>query len=92
MWHRTVELSVHGEVRRFEEAYRLARVATRRPTPRPTAFEPWEARTFRGFRWWSVAELAGTRERLFPPGIARRLAALLAGGPPAAPIDISEDG
>ena len=92
VWHRTVDLLVHGERRRFVETYRLARVDTAHPTPRPTAFEPWEARTFRGFRWWTVAELAATRERLFPPGIARRLDALLVGGPPDAPIDVSADG
>lgn len=92
VWRRTVELVVHGEHRRFEEAYRLARVAALRPTPRPTAFEPWEARTFRGFQWWTVGELAATRERLFPPGIARRLGTLLAGGRPDAPIDVSGDG
>jgi 8-oxo-dGTP pyrophosphatase MutT (NUDIX family) len=92
VWRRTVDLLVHGEHRRFEEVYRLARVGVERPTPRPTGFEPWEARTFRGFRWWSVGELATTTERLFPPGIARRLGALLAGGPPGAPIDVSADG
>jgi 8-oxo-dGTP pyrophosphatase MutT (NUDIX family) len=92
VWRRSVELLVHGERRRFDEAYRLARVAVACPTPQPTAFEAWEARTFRGFRWWSVGELATTHERVFPPGLARRLDALLAFGPPEAPIDVSEDG
>jgi 8-oxo-dGTP pyrophosphatase MutT (NUDIX family) len=92
VWRRTVDLLVHGERRRFDEAYRLARVGVERPTPRPTAFEPWEARTFRGFRWWTVEDLGATRERLFPPGIARRLAALLEDGPPEGPIDVSADG
>ncbi|MFN2322006.1 MAG: NUDIX domain-containing protein [Trueperaceae bacterium] len=91
-WRRVVELQLRGEVRRFEEAYRLARVAALRPTPRPTAFEPWEARTFRGFRWWTLPELAQTSERVFPPRLAERLAALLADGPPPAPIDVSADG
>ena len=92
VWRRTADLLVHGEARRFEEAYRLARIAAPHPTPHPTAFEPWEARTFRGFRWWTVVELAETTERLFPPGIARRLSALLAGDLPDAPIDVSADG
>lgn len=92
VWRRSLDLLVHGEVWRFDEAYRMARVATQQPTPRPTAFEPWEARTFRGSRWWTVEELATTRARLFPPGIARRLGALLSSGPPDAPIDISADG
>ena len=92
VWRRNVDLLMHGELRRFEETYRLARVAVERPVPRPTAFEAWEARTFRGFRWWTVRELATTPVRLFPPGIARRLEALLAEGPPDAPIDVSLDG
>ena len=92
VWRRSVDLLVHGEVRRFEEAYRLARVTALHPTPRPTAFEPWEARTFRGFRWWTLTELAATSERVFPPQLALRLAALLAGDPPEAPIDVSADG
>lgn len=92
VWRRSVDLLLHGEVRRFEEDYRLAHVALERPTPRPTAFGPWEAHTFRGYRWWTLAELEATSERLFPPGIARRLRKLVADGPPSAPIDISNDG
>lgn len=92
VWRRTVDLLVHGELRRFEEAYRVARTAVERPTPHPTAFEPWEARTFRGFRWSTVGELAASRARLFPPGIARHLSTLLADGPPNEPIDLSAEG
>ncbi len=92
VWRRTVDLWLHGEVRRFEEAYRLARVASERPTPRPTALSPWEASTFHGFAWWTLADLEATSARLFPPGIAPRLSALVADGPPSAPIDISTDG
>ncbi len=92
VWRRTVDLLVHGEVRRFEEAYRLARVAVERRTPHPTGFEAWEARTFHGFRWWTLAELAATSERVFPPRIAQRLGAVLADGPPDAPLDVSGDG
>jgi len=92
VWHRSVDLLMRGEMRRFEEAYRLARVAALQPTPRPTAFEPWEARTFRGFRWWTLAELAATSERVFPPRLAGRLAVLLTDGPPTTPIDVSSDG
>lgn len=92
VWRRTVDLDVHGTVRRFEEAYRIGRLADAAPRPRPTAFEPWEARTFHGFRWWTVAELAASDVRVFPPALARRLDALLARGAPAHPIDISADG
>jgi 8-oxo-dGTP pyrophosphatase MutT (NUDIX family) len=92
VWRRNRDLLVDGDLRRFEEVYRLARVAVARPTPVPTAFDAREARTFRGFRWWTLSELAATSERVFPPRLAQRLAALLAGDLPATPIDVSADG
>lgn len=92
VWRRTVDLDVHGQVRRFEEAYRLARVAGTRPTPSPTALEAWERMAFRGFRWWTVEELRASDARVFPPRLAARLADLLEHGPPTAPIDVSPDG
>jgi 8-oxo-dGTP pyrophosphatase MutT (NUDIX family) len=92
VWTRTVDLWVHGVVRRFEETYRLGHLATLAPTPRPTALEPAEAASFVGFRWWTLAELATSHERVFPPRLAQRLAPLLTGPLPAHPIDVSEDG
>lgn len=92
VWRRTVDLMVHGRLRRVEEAYRLGRVDGDAPAPHPTAFEAWEATAYRGYRWWPLAELARADLRLFPPRLPARLAALLADGPPPEPIDISADG
>lgn len=36
-------------------------------------------------RWWTVDELASTSERIFPPGLAERLPAVIAGLYPDAP-------
>lgn len=36
-------------------------------------------------RWWTVAELAATADRVFPPGLAHRLPPLLGGCFPAEP-------
>jgi TDG/mug DNA glycosylase family protein len=44
----------------------------------------------RGHRWWTLAELAATRERLAPAALAHGLARLLAAGPPAEPLDVSD--
>ncbi|GAA3237282.1 NUDIX hydrolase [Nonomuraea helvata] len=65
--------------------YFFARVAA--STVAPTALEGYETEAFRlGHRWWSAGELAATRERVFPPGLAGLLPDLLAGLRPAAPV------
>ncbi len=92
VWTRTVDLCVHGVVRRFEEAYRLGRLAALAPEPTPAALEPAEVAGFTGYRWWTVAELAVSDARVFPPRLAARLTELLAGPLPARPIDVSADG
>jgi 8-oxo-dGTP pyrophosphatase MutT (NUDIX family) len=40
-------------------------------------------------RWWDAAELAASEERFEPAQIPALLAAYLAGGPPAEPVEIS---
>jgi hypothetical protein len=40
------------------------------------------------WRWWTVAELHATDDELVPRDLAARLEALLADGPPAAPVDV----
>lgn len=92
VWRRSVDLVVRGRLMRVDEAYRLGRVDRRAPAPEPAGFEAWEVGAYRGFGWWTPAELATARLRLFPPRLPERLAALLADGPPPAPIDISADG
>ena len=92
VWTRTADLWVHGAVRRFEEVYRLGRLVTPAPSPRPTALEPAEAASFVCHRWWTLAELAASDVRVFPPRLAQRLTLLLNGPLPARPIDVSEDG
>jgi 8-oxo-dGTP pyrophosphatase MutT (NUDIX family) len=39
-----------------------------------------------GHRWWTVADLEGSDETIFPVGLAGLLDTLLADGPPAEPI------
>jgi double-stranded uracil-DNA glycosylase len=42
-----------------------------------------------GHRWWTLAELEATGERLAPRALSTRLRALLRDGPPAEPLDVS---
>ena len=45
----------------------------------------------RGWRWWSLNELEAAKDQVFVPrDLATRLRRLLAGGPPDAPVDISD--
>ena len=50
-------------------------------------WEQAERDTIAEHRWWTVAELASTAERVYPPGLARILPDLLAGRLPAEPYD-----
>ena len=42
-------------------------------------------------RWWSVAELLATTDRVFPPGLARRLPDIVAADYPSQPRPIPWD-
>jgi hypothetical protein len=46
----------------------------------------FERQHYRGHRWWSHAELAATRETIYPAGLAALVAGLIAGRLPASPI------
>ncbi len=50
----------------------------------PTASEQ---REIAAYRWWTLPELASSRERFAPRRMAALLEELLASGPPPAPID-----
>jgi ADP-ribose pyrophosphatase YjhB (NUDIX family) len=54
----------------------------------PTALTSEERGRFRELRWWSIAEIAGSRETFIPRTLAVLLAALLDGPWPAEPIVI----
>lgn len=58
--------------------------------PVPTSLSDYEERSLSGACWWWPDELVTTAETVFPPDLGLRLAALLAEGPPATPIDISD--
>ena len=52
----------------------------------PSGLNEFERQHYRGHRWWSHAELAVTRETIYPVGLAALIADLIAGRRPASPI------
>lgn len=92
LWRRTVDLHYQGRLRRFVEHYRLARVAATAPPAAPAALEPHEHGALLGHRWWRLPELRATADVVYPPRLAERLAAVLAGEPTDAVVDISHEG
>lgn len=54
-----------------------------------SGWEELERSSIAEYRWWTVAELEGTTERVHPPGLAGLVARLLAGDLPAEPLDLS---
>ena len=67
----------------FKECYLVARCEGAEPTR-----EGWNAlerELIDDIRWWTLAELTMTVERVFPPGLAQRLPPILTGQLPTAP-------
>jgi 8-oxo-dGTP pyrophosphatase MutT (NUDIX family) len=92
LWRRTVDLHYQGRVRRFVESYRLGRVTAAAPRADPTALDPHERGALLGHRWWRLPELLTTTDVVYPPRLAERLVAVLAGAPTDAVVDISHEG
>jgi 8-oxo-dGTP pyrophosphatase MutT (NUDIX family) len=62
---------------------------------RPPGLETIEALAFKGFRWWTLpelAELVGAGGRVIPPWLAGELPGYLVAGDPIEPIDLGELG
>ncbi len=59
----------------------------------PVMSDPVEARVLERFRWWRLAELATTDERLTPVSLAETVTRYLADGPPAQvpPLEVLVD-
>jgi 8-oxo-dGTP pyrophosphatase MutT (NUDIX family) len=54
----------------------------------PCMSDAVEAEVLDCFRWWPVAALAATRERLTPTALAQIVARYIAHGPPAGPLEV----
>jgi 8-oxo-dGTP pyrophosphatase MutT (NUDIX family) len=83
IWVRTVDFSWDGQAIHQDETFHLVR------RPRFTPERCTDEGLDFPHRWWSAAEIETSVEQFAPDGLAARLARLLAGPPPAAPIDVS---
>jgi TDG/mug DNA glycosylase family protein len=84
IWRREHVFAWLGRILRQRERIFLVRVDEHEPAP--TADLP--AEQVYELRWWTLAELDGSRETLVPARLAHFVRRLLADGPPVAPIDV----
>ncbi|HEU0132799.1 MAG TPA: NUDIX domain-containing protein [Mycobacteriales bacterium] len=86
VWNRRHVAAFGGAVNDCRETWFLARVAAFDVDT--SGFTELERRTITEHRWWTLAELAATTDRLTPRDLARLLAGLLRDGPPPSPVTV----
>lgn len=72
------------EPRLFKEHYLVARCEGAEPTR--DGWNAMERDLIDDIRWWTLAELMMTADRVVPPGLAQRLPPILAGEFPVEPV------
>ncbi len=86
VWLRTHVYPWNRELLAQSERFFLVRVAQHDVQPRVDL----AAEGVHGHRWWTLAELATTSERLAPAALVDGVATLLARGPVGEPLDVSD--
>ncbi|MEW2248752.1 MULTISPECIES: NUDIX hydrolase [unclassified Streptomyces] len=89
LWRRTCSFPFAGRRWDQDEWYYLARTTT--TAIRAAALTELERRSVAGARWWSCAELTGTRETVYPTRLAELLRTLLEEGPPGRPVTLETE-
>jgi 8-oxo-dGTP pyrophosphatase MutT (NUDIX family) len=87
VWYSEQVLSFHGEPTLFKETFIVAHAEAE--TLDPAGWTELEREMIRGWRWWSVEEIAATAEVIFPAGLAGLLPDVIAGRYPPAPLVIA---
>ena len=85
VWVREHVFPWEGLLLRQSERFHLVRVDRHEVAPTVDL----AAEGVHGHRWWTLAELEVTGERLAPAALARGVASLLSAGPPREPLDVS---
>jgi 8-oxo-dGTP diphosphatase len=86
VWKRERRMSWRGKDVLHRERFFLGR--TERTEIDTSGLDERERSWTLGHRWWSVEEIATSKERFEPLDLAAQLQALLTDGPPAEPITI----
>jgi G:T/U-mismatch repair DNA glycosylase/8-oxo-dGTP pyrophosphatase MutT (NUDIX family) len=84
IWTREPVYAWYGRIYHQRERIHLVRVDEHEPVPQIDL----AAEHVHEVRWWTLAELESTRERLVPRSLPQRLRELLEHGPPAEPFDV----
>lgn len=84
LWRRTCSFPFCGRRWHQDEWYYLAR--TEQTTTRQEGLTELERRSMAGTRWWTVEELAGATEPVYPTRLVGLLRTLLDEGPPSTPV------
>jgi hypothetical protein len=83
--HRGKEHLVAGRPVRQAERYYLARIPAEAVRPGSAT----QRDNIRESRWWTLAELASTRQTVYPAGLSSLLRDVLTSGPPEEPVILS---
>jgi TDG/mug DNA glycosylase family protein len=84
IWTRDHTFAWYARIYRQRERIYLVRVDEHEPAPTIDL----AAEHVHEVRWWTLDELAATREELVPRALPQRLRDLLTEGPPSAPVDV----
>jgi 8-oxo-dGTP diphosphatase len=84
--HEGVLTGLENQPVRVRESFVLARCAGGEPSR--DGWTDIERAMCDDLRWWTLAELAASRETIYPLDLAALLTELLVGGPPALPREI----
>ncbi len=87
VWYRRMAFNLHGK--RFDQSEHFYVVETD-PFEPTTSKNPAtdELNIFRGFKWWSVDEIARSPDIFVPMSFAQHLRAILDEGPPTKLVDV----
>ena len=86
VWRHDHILAVSGEPMQFRERYVVAHAPHEDVST--AGFTEIEREVIRDLRWWSIEDIAATRETIFPNALARLLPDIIAGRLPPQPIDL----
>ena len=87
IWTRQHDFTWDGRKYRQAEIYYLVRTDRFSPAMGEGG-DPQEASAFRGFRWWSIADIAQSEDKFVPRNLHFLLTRIVLNGPPDGPFEV----